>query len=373
MSPEQGLHEAQELAQNRLNDLRKQEALPPFNWNGAIVFMVGAVVAVLVWIYLPERRKRLSARDRAESRVAYGFLSPWIIGTLVFTLGPMLIALVMSLADWDIITPAKYRGIGNYTEAFTKDPRFFKALEATSLYTIFSVPLGIIVGLALALLLNTKVKGISIYRTCFYLPALGSTVASSLVMQKLFQQDGGLVNTLIYGASGKGNLLGLGSLLEKLGQKQEMANWLGNEHLALGTFVIISIWAVGGTMVILLAGLQGIPQFYYEAATLDGASAWRRFRAVTFPLLTPSLFFVLITGVIGAFQVFTQVYVITLGKGSPNDSTRVLMLSLYDNAFKYLRMGYASALGWVLFIVILIFTALQFQLNRKVYYEADVQ
>jgi multiple sugar transport system permease protein len=151
----------------------------------------------------------------------------------------------------------------------------------------------------------------------------------------------------------------------------DMANWLGHESLALPSFVLMSFWAVGASMVILLAGLQGIPNVYYEAALLDGAGPWQRFKAVTFPLLTPALFFVLITSVIGSFQVFTQVFVITLGGGGPNDSTRVFMLHLYDNAFKNLRMGYASALAWVLFVVILVFTLLQFQLNKKVYYEGE--
>ncbi len=374
LSPKEGLDQAQEMATGRLNDVLKKENLPNLNWTGAILLMLAIVCAVLGWIYMPERRKRLTPRLKTESRTAYWFLAPWIIGTLLFTLGPMLVSFIMSFTDWDIILPAKARGMGNYTEAFTSDPRFWKSLEVTGLYTLFSVPLGIIVALALALLLNTKVRGIAIFRTCFYLPALGSTVGLSLIFQKIFQQDGGLVNSLIYGANGKGNLLGLGSVLGKAsGQPGEMANWLGNEHLALPTFVLISLLSVGGSMIILLAGLQGIPQFYYEAATLDGANPWQKFKTVTFPMLTPSLFFVLVTGVIGSFQVFTQVFVITMGMGSPNDATRVFMLHMYDNAFRNLRMGYASALGWILFVVILIFTLIQFQLNRKVYYEADVR
>jgi multiple sugar transport system permease protein len=374
LTPKEGLDEAQDMATARLNDMLKKESLPNLNWTGAIIAMVGIICAVLAWVYLPERRKKLTKNLKSESRVAYWFLSPWIIGTLLFTLGPMLLSFIMSFTDWDIIMPAKARGLGNYTEAFTSDPRFWKSMEVTGIYTLFSVPVGIVVALALALLLNTKVRGISIFRTCFYLPALGSTVGLSLIFQKIFQQEGGLVNNLIYGANGKGNLIGLGTLMGKFsGQPKDMANWLGNEHLALATFVLISLLSVGGAMIILLAGLQGIPQFYYEAATLDGANAWQKFRAVTFPMLTPSLFFVLVTGVIGSFQVFTQVFVITLGTGAPNDSTRVFMLHMYDNAFKNLRMGYASALGWILFLVILIFTLLQFRLNRKVYYEAEVR
>ncbi len=373
LSVKDGIAQAQKLATNRLRDLRNKALLPNFNWTAAGLVVLGLIAAVIGWVYLPERQKRLTSREKAESRIGYAFLSPWLIGTLVFTLGPMLVALVMSLADWDIITPAKWLGGANYSEAFHSDPRFWKSLLVTGTYTLFSVPLGILVSLGLALLLNTKVKGIGLYRTCFYLPALGSVVASSLVMQKLFQQEGGLVNNVIYGSDGTGNFLGLGHLLSTVGQSKEPANWLANEHLSLGTFVLISLWSVGGSMIILLAGLQGIPDFYYEAAKLDGASAWKRFRTITFPMLSPSLFFVLITGVIGSFQVFTQIFVITVGAGSPNDSTRVFMLHLYDNAFKYLRMGYSSALGWILFVVILMFTLLQFQLNRKVYYEAETR
>lgn len=373
LAPEAGLREAQELAQNRLDDILKEERLPKLNWTAAGVFMAGLVLALIAWIYLPERKKRLLPRERRESRIGYAFISPWIVGMLLFTLGPMLICLVMSFTDWDTIQPARWRGVGNYAEAFTKDPRFWKSLVVTGVYTLFSVPLGMLIALGLALLLNVKVRGIALFRTCFYLPALASTVAASLVMRKVFQQDGGLINSVIYGSSGQGNFLGLGSLLSAASNSSDMANWLGNEHLALPSFILMSFWAVGGSMIILLAGLQGIPQFYYEAATLDGASAWQRFKTVTFPLLTPSLFFVLITSVIGSFQVFTQVFVITMGLGGPNDATRVFMLHLYDNAFKNLRMGYASALAWVLFVVILLFTLLQFQLNKKVYYEAEVK
>lgn len=374
MSPKEALQQAQDLGSTRLRDILKEQKLPDFNWLAAWLVILGIVFALVGWVYLPERHRRLSRQEKIESRTGYVFISPWIIGTLVFSLGPMLVSLMMSFTNWDIILPAQSRGIANYTEAFTNDPRFWKSMGVTAVYVFASVPLGIIVALALAVLLNTKVKGLGFYRTCFYMPALASAVASSLVWQKMFQQDGGLLNTVIYGSSGNGNLLGIGTVMEHMGGKAGPANWLGNERLAIFSFILMSMWSVGGSMIILLAGLQGIPQFYHEAATLDGANAWQRFRTVTFPMLTPSLFFVLITGVIGSFQVFTQVFVITTGNlGSPNDATRVFMIHLYEAAFRNLRMGYASALAWILFIVILIFTMLQFRLNRKVYYEADVR
>ncbi len=373
LSAKEGLSQAQDLAQNRLNDILKQEKLPVLNWTGAAIFILGLIAALVGWVYWPSKQPTKVAYSKGETRAAYGFISPWLIGALVFTVGPMLVSLVMSATDWDIIQPARYRGLGNYGEIFGSDPRFWKSLAVSAIYTIVSVPCGIVVALALALLLNINVRGISLYRTCFYLPALASTVASSLVWRKIFQQEGGLINSVIYGANGDRNLFGLGSLMTQITGKTDPANWMGDERLALASFIIMSLWSVGGSMVILLAGLQGIPSFYYEAATLDGASPWQRFRTITFPLLTPSLYFVLITGVIGSFQVFTQVFVITAGAGSPNDATRVFMLHLYDNAFRNLRMGYASALAWILFLVILVFTLLQLLLNRKVYYEGEAR
>ncbi|MBS1724796.1 MAG: extracellular solute-binding protein [Armatimonadetes bacterium] len=357
-------------AKIRLRQILNQQSLPPFNWPFAAIGGTAVVAGVLLWLYGPRQRK-LSLAERKENRAAYGFLLPWIIGALALTLGPMILSLFMSLADWDIMTPAHWRGVGNYTEAFSQDPRFWGSLRVTALYTVFAVPLGLVVSLAMALLLNTKVKGIALYRTCFYLPALASTVATSLVFKKLFQAEGGLINSVIYGGDGHGDLFGIGWLLEKIAGAPGPANWLGNERLALPALVLMSLWGAGSGMVILLAGLQGIPQFYYEAATLDGAGPWQKFKAVTFPLLTPSLFFTLVTGVIASFQIFTQAFVMT--SGGPNDSTRFFILHLYNQAFEALRMGYSSALAWILFAVILVFTALQWRLNRYVHYEAEAK
>lgn len=353
----------------RLNQILKQESLPPFNWAQALGFGMLVLGGILAWIYLPSRGQKRSAAERKENRAAYAFLSPWIVGMLVFTLGPMLLSLVMSASQWDIITTARARGFGNYAEALGQDPRFWVSLKVSLVYTALAVPAGMVVALLMALLLNVRVKGVPLFRTCFYLPALASTVATSLIFKKLFQADGGLINLLIYGPNSKGNFLGLGTFLEHVAGKPGMANWLGDEKLALPALVVMSLWGAGGTMVILLAGLQSIPQHYYEAATLDGAGPVRKFWRVTFPLLTPSLFFCLITGVIGSFQTFTQAYVMT--GGGPGDSTRFYILHLYNQAFETLRMGYASALAWILFIVILVFTVAQWRLNKYVYYEGE--
>jgi multiple sugar transport system permease protein len=362
------LADGQKNAEDRLTHILRQEELKPIPWALALVGSTLLTIAILVWIYLPDKKWKLTYREKLENRVAYSFLIPWIIGMVFLTLGPMILSLVMSFADWDIITAAKWKGLGNYTEAFTEDPRFWKSLSITGIYTLFAVPLGLLGSLGLALLLNVKVRGLPLFRTLFYLPSLSSLVATALVWRKIFQAEGGLLNTVIYGSDGKGDLLGIGSLIASLTGSSGPANWLGDEKLALPAFVGMSLWGVGGGMVILLAGLQGIPQHYYEAATLDGAGPWRRFRSVTFPLLTPSLFFSLVTGVIASFQTFTAAFVMTAG--GPNDSTRFYILHLYDQAFGNLRMGYASALAWILFLLIIGFTGLQFRLNKYVHYEA---
>ena len=361
--------DATSAAQDRLDAIRKQEHLPKFNWSlGGLVGLV-LLGGILVWVYLPHRGQKLSRMEKVENRAGYLFASPWILGMLIFTVGPMLLSLVMSFTDWDIIQPARWRGVGNYSEAFLTDSRFWNTLKVTLVYTIFSVPGGLILAMAMALLLNAKVKGIAFYRTCFYIPALASTVAAALIWRKVFQPENGLLNAVIFGADGKGNFLGLASILEPLTQPGQPVNWLGNEKLALPAMIIMSMWTVGGSMVILLAGLQGIPQHYYEAALLDGAGLWAKFKAITLPLVSPALFFSLITGAIGSFQFFTQAFVMT--SGGPNDATRFYMIHLYENAFRNLRMGYAASLAWILFAAIFIITLAQFRLNRLVYYEGD--
>lgn len=361
---QEALGEGQRIATQRLETILREESLPPFDWRigGAAGFVL--LVATLLWVYGPELRKRRSVSQRIENRVSLFFLSPWILGTLLFAAGPMIFSFLMSFSQWDIIQAADYRGAGNYREALFQDPRFWTTVKVTGIYTIVSVPLGMVFALALALLLNTKVRGIPVYRTFFYLPALASAVASALIWRKVFQPEGGLLNSVLFGMDGQRDFFGLASWLAPNG---ELPNWLGDERLALPSLIIMSLWGVGGGMVILLAGLQSIPDFYYEAATLDGAGAWPKFRVVTLPLVSPSLFFTLITGVIGSFQVFTQAFVMT--QGGPNDATRFYMLHLYEQSFGSLRMGYASALAWLLFAAVFTATRLQWRLNKYVYYE----
>ena len=362
------LKEAQKNGQSRLDAMLKDEHLTDFNWTYGILAGLLIVASIVIWTYWPERKIRYSKREKIESRAAYKFLSPWLIGVVVFTLGPMILSLLMSFADWDIITPARWRGLQNYVESGAVDSLSWKSMGVTFIYTVFSVPLGIFTALMLALLLNQKIKGIPLFRAVYYVPSLASLVASSLIWRKIFNPDNGLLNAIIYGQHGSW----LGDKLSILaGTPGKHVDWLGSEKFALPGLIIMSVWFAGGGMIIMIAGLQNIPQHYYEAATLDGAGVFGKFKAITLPLLTPTLFFALVTGFIGSFQVFTQAFVMT--QGGPNDTTRFYMYKLYQNAFESLRMGYASAGAWILFAIIMLVTLVQFRASKWVYYEADTK
>jgi len=354
--------------QHRLETLIKEENLSPYNWTLGILVGLAIVAGILFWVYWPERKVAYTFKQKKESRSAYLFIMPWLIGMALFTLGPMILSLLMSFADWDIIQPAKWRGLGNYREAFFVDPVFWKSLKVTFIYTLISVPLGLVGSLLLALLLNIKVRGVTLFRAVYYLPSLASLVAASLIWRKLFNPDTGLVNTILYSPL----LHNVGQWISNVaGTPDKQVDWLGTQATALPALIVMSLWGIGGGMVILLAGLQGIPQHYYEAATLDGAGTLGKFRNVTLPLLTPTIFFSLVTGLIGSFQVFTQAFVMT--SGGPNDTTRFFVFHMFGQAFQSMRMGYASALGWVLFFIILVFTLLQFKNSKWVYYEAETK
>ncbi len=370
VSPEEGLHLGTVDAQRRLDQLLREENLPPFPWPIGIAVGLAITALIIGVVYWPERRRRYTIREKKESLAAYRFLSPWIIGMCLFTLGPMILSLIMSALKWDMIQPAQWRGGGNFHEAFAEDPRFWVSIKVTLLYTLISTPLGILFALALALLLNQKVRGVAIYRSIYYLPSIGSAVAMTMVARKLFAPEG-LINSILYSRF----LAPIGHAISAwAGTPKDQINWFGNEHTAMPSLVLFGLLSVGGAMVILLAGLQGIPQFYYEAATVDGANPFQRMKAITLPMLTPALFFCLVTGFIGAFQVFTQVYIITNGpNGGPNNSMLVFMISVFSAAFTTLRMGYAAALAWVLFVVVLMFTLLQMGLSKWVYYESEAK
>jgi multiple sugar transport system permease protein len=283
-------------------------------------------------------------------------------------------SLLLSFAESDIIQTPRWRGLGNYQDIFNPavDDTLWISLRQTFYFCALSIPLGISFALGLAILLNQKVRGVPLFRALYYLPSLASAVAMSLIWMRLFDKDRGIVNLFLYGADGKGGFLHLGPMLSNLvGTSGEAINWLGNTKTVIPAFVIMGMWGAGGGTIIFLAGLQGISQTYYEAATLDGAGALRRFRNVTLPLLTPTIFFSLVTGVIGALQVFSQSFVMT--DGGPDRATSFLMVWLWKKAFAELKMGYASAIAWIMFAIILAVTVVELYLASKwVYYEGGV-
>jgi len=278
--------------------------------------------------------------------VGYLFISPWLIGFFVFTAWPFLQSIYLSFTRYNIVTPPKWVGGANYTMLLTQDELFWKSAWVTLRYAAISVPIAIVIGVVLALLLNANVKGIAAFRTIFFLPSIVPVVATSVLFIWLLNPSIGLINRMlaIIGVDGPA--------------------WLNTSPWAFYSLVMMSLWGVGGSMVIYLAGLKDIPTHLYEAATIDGASPVKKLRHVTLPMLTPVIFFNLVMGIIGAFQTFTQAFVMT-PNGGPQDSTYFYSLYLYNRAWKYLDMGYASAMAWMLFLVIVVLTALVFRTQRR--------
>ncbi|SFT27109.1 carbohydrate ABC transporter permease [Paenibacillus sp. BC26] len=292
--------------------------------------------------------RALGKEAKREAVAGYLFIAPWIVGFIVFVLGALLTAFYVSMTDWDLLTPSKWIGAENYN-TLLHDKKFWISLRVTVIYVVTAVPLGIVFGFSIALLLNQKIKGLSIWRTIYYFPAILSGVAVSLMWMWVLNPDFGVINLLLsyVGIQGPG--------------------WIASPTWALPSLVIMSIWGAGGGMIIYLAGLQGIPTELYEAAEIDGCSKWKKLWKITIPMMTSVIFFNLIIGMISAFQTFTEAYVIT--NGGPDNATLFYAMYLYQNAFKFFKMGYASALAWVLFLIILLMTLLLFATSRRwVYY-----
>ena len=290
----------------------------------------------------------LTNRQR-DTLVSYLFVSPWIIGFVFFLAGPMIASLYLSFTKYTVGSIPLWLGLDNYERMLT-DPLFSNSLQVTIKYTVFSLPLGTLAALAVATLLNQKVFGVGFFRTVVYLPSVVSGVAAALIFSWIFNYRFGILNYLlsIIGVSGP--------------------NWLGRPQWALWAFVIMSLWGLGANTVIFLAALQGVPVELQEAATIDGASNWRRFVSISLPMISPAILFVLIMGVIGSFQTFTSAYVMT--GGGPANSTMFYLLYLYKNAFNWFEMGYASALAWLLFLIMVMLTLLLLRSSaRWVYYE----
>jgi len=308
----------------------------------------------------------ISRLRRREALDGLLFAAPWLLGFLIFTLGPMLASLGLSAAKWDGITPnIEWVGLGNYLELLTGDPIFRKAMQNTVFYALFSVPLATGVALGLAILLNQKVRGIALFRTVFYLPSIVSGVATSMLWLWLFNPSFGLINHVLRSINHVFLMLHLPGWFQF-----PEPGWLTNESTAIWAFILMSLWGVGNGMLIYLAGLQNMPEQLYEAADLDGASIPVKFRHVTLPMLTPTIFYNLIMAIIGSFQVFTSSYIMT--QGGPNNATLFYVLYLYRKAFEQFKMGYASAMAWILFVVVLALTLIVIRSSAAwVYYEGE--
>ncbi|MCX5758303.1 MAG: sugar ABC transporter permease [Candidatus Hydrogenedentes bacterium] len=324
----------------------------------------------------------MSKQRIREALSGYFFIAPWIVGFALFTLGPMVVSAVLGFCRYDpsaVHGSPEWVGFANFARMFTKDPLFWKSLAVTLKYSLISIPLQLTGGLVLALLLNVHVRGISFYRTAFYLPMVLGGVAISLLWLWLFSPSQGLINIglgKVFDFFGQDSLLSHGLawplqfLFGKANADSLLPGWISSERGALSSLILMSCWTLGGSMIINLAGLQAIPKTYYEAAEIDGADRWSRFWRITIPLLSPTIFFNLVMGVIGSFQVFTQGLIMT--GGGPNNSTYFYVLYTYRNAFEFFRMGYASALAWVLFLIILSLTLLVVRSSSWwVFYEAQ--
>ena len=295
------------------------------------------------------RWQRLSLARR-EALTFYLLISPWLLGLLLFVLGPMIASLFISLTRWDLLSPARFIGLQNYQKMLTRDPLFWQSLKVTAIYTVVYVPLELAGGLVLALLMNQKLRFRGVFRTIYYLPSVLPGVAFVVLWMWILNPDVGLINTLL-------SYVGI-----------DGPRWLADPQWALPALLMMSLWGLGRSMVIYLASLQGIPQHLYEAAAIDGANTWQAFWKITLPMLTPTVFFNLVLSVISTFQTFTSAFVAT--DGGPLDSTLFYVLYLFRQAFQFFNMGYASALAWVLFLIILVLTLLIVRsADRWVYYE----
>ena len=288
---------------------------------------------------------------RQEVFAGYFTILPWILGFLIFVAGPILFSFYLSFSEYDILKPPKLIGLDNYRD-MAEDRLFWQSLRVTTIYAAGAVPLAVVVGYLLALMLNQKVGGLSFWRTAFYVPAIVPVLAVSYLFAWIFNPDIGLVN----------------GLLRQIGV--EGPQWFASREWVLPTFMIMELWAAGGGMVLYLAALQGVPTSLYDAAKVDGATAWRRFWHVTLPMTTPVIFFQFLIGLIASFQLFTGPFLVT--QGGPANASLFYVLYLYRNGWKYFNMGYASALAWVLVVIILVFTLLSFRVARRVvYYESE--
>jgi multiple sugar transport system permease protein len=297
------------------------------------------------------RRSRLLLR---EYLAFYLFASPWLMGLVLFTVGPMIASFLLSFTDYPVIVAPKWTGLANYIHMFSADKLVWQALRVTLLYSLGAIPLTLAVSFLVAMLMNQRVRGIKVFRTIYYLPAVIAGVPVALLWMWILNPEFGMVNNALA-------LVGI-----------QGPQWLFSTTWVIPSFILMSLWGIGASMVIFLAGLQGIPAHLYEAAEIDGAGLWSKFWHVTLPMMSPVILFNVVLGIIDSFQIFTPAYVMT--NGGPANASLFYGLYLYNNAFKWFKMGYASALAWLMFAIILALTLLVFRSSiRWVYYEGSLQ
>ena len=349
---EAALNEARMIVQRELDRYHTPKTGAVIQWKWLIIIYLaligGALLGIIAW-------QALTMKDRGYFRRQWyaGIFcaSPWLLGFIIFTGGPILFSIIMSFCHYDILNPARWVGLKNYQWIFTRDPLFWKSLWNT-IYMVIGIPIGITVGLGIALMLNQSLKGIALYRTLFYLPAIVPAVAASILWIWIFNPTHGLLN----------NALGLFGI--------NGPAWLQDEAWSKPSLILMGLWGAGGGMIIWLAGLKSIPQHLYEAAEVDGAGPWTKFVHITLPMLSPYIFFNVVMALIGTFQIFAQAYIMT--SGGPVDSTLFYAYHLFNKAFRYLQMGEASAMAWVLFSIVFLLTLVQLWFSKRwVHYESE--
>jgi multiple sugar transport system permease protein len=357
------LANAKEIEEHWLSELNsplRQREWKPMRWDLIIAIAIAFFVTLVSAIWWRARREKLGPLDRATERAGFAFILPWLIGFAALTVGPMIVSLLLSFTKWSAMSPmgdALSVGTANYKQLFTNDPQFYQSIRVTLYYVLLVVPLSQIGALAVAILMNTKVRGIAVFRTIYFVPSLiVASVVGSVLWLQIYNNDYGIMNSM------------LRPVLAWVGTTPP--DWFGRDakYWAVPGFVIMSVWGVGGAMILYLAGLKGIPTSLYEAAMIDGAGHARQLWNITLPMLSPLIFYNLVMGLIASSQFFVQAMVMT--KGGPNDLTLFYVLNLYRQGFEFHNMGYASALAWVLFLILLALTIIVFRASKSlVYYE----
>ena len=355
---EQALADAQTTVQRELNAFFDKEKYPIIDLRAPAVLGVLALLGFLAYFFLQFTKAKIGRLERHEAKWAYLFVSPWVFGFLMLIIGPMIASLFFSFTQWDVLNEARFVGLKNYQDMFGADWKAVsKALSNVAYLTGVGVPLGLVTGLAIALLLNTASRGIRFYRTFFYMPSIVPVIASAVLWTWVLTADPG---------KGLINSYWVDTITKWL--NVQPPGWLQSAEWSKPALILQGVWGAGGGMVLWLAGLKGVPTSLYEAASIDGANGNRQFWSITFPQLSPIIFFNLVTGFIGAMQEFDRVYVMRPsldGPIGPDDSLLTPAFHLFNNGFAYFKMGYASSLAWLIFVLVMIVTFIQWKLKDR--------